>query len=312
MLLTVTLNPSVDHALFIDRLQLGDTNRVQRVERDAGGKGVNLSRVFAELGGRTTATGFLGGGAGAYVRCILDKQGVIHDFVETKGETRVNFSVEDDSETPPTTFNERGPTVTDTEWKALLEKVEGNAAGCRWAAIGGSIPPGVPIDAFRTIGTMLEARGVQVLLDADGEPLMHGLAGGPDFLKPNVKEASRLLGRPVESDEETIAAAKELYERIGGGDRIVAISRGEAGAALVCASGTYLGESPEVEAKSTIGAGDSFLGGMLWAMEEGKPMEEALRWGLAAGVATATTDGSEIARRAVIERLFPLATVRRL
>ncbi|RYG85468.1 1-phosphofructokinase, partial [bacterium] len=115
MLLSVTLNPSVDHALFLTELKVGDTNRVTRTERDAGGKGINLSRVYAEMGGETIASGFLGGGTGAYVRGVLEAQGVRHDFVTTSGETRLNFSVEDESHGKPTTFNERGPEISPEE-----------------------------------------------------------------------------------------------------------------------------------------------------------------------------------------------------
>src|SRR5687767_14387149 len=106
MILTVTLNPSVDRAVFVDRLKVNDTNRVVRTETDAGGKGVNLSRVLRELGGETVATGFLGGGTGAYICKVLDLQDVPHCFVEVSGETRTNFSVEDAEQNPPTTFNE--------------------------------------------------------------------------------------------------------------------------------------------------------------------------------------------------------------
>ncbi len=313
MLLSVTLNPSVDHALFVAALKVGDTNRVLRTERDAGGKGVNLSRVFAEMGGETVATGFLGGGPGAYVRSVLGAQGVRHDFVETSGETRVNFSVETDAEPgTPTTFNERGPEVSPGEWEALLAKVRGLAPGCAWGAIGGSLPPGVPPDAFATLGGILREAGCKVLLDADGEPLRAGLAGRPAMIKPNSAEAGRLLGREVGTDEEAAGASRQLYEMLGRGEAIALISRGADGAAMTLASGTFLGVSPRVEARSTIGSGDSLLGAMLQRLEAGVPAEEALRWGLAAGAATAETGGSEIARRAEVERLFPLGSVARV
>ena len=312
MLLSVTLNPSVDHALFLSELKVGDTNRVTRTERDAGGKGVNLSRVFAEMGGETIASGFLGGGTGAYVRGVLEAQGVRHNFVETAGETRLNFSVEDESRGKPTTFNERGPQISPEEWDALLAKVDMLAGGCEWATIGGSLPPGVPGDAYRILGERLRGHRCKVLLDADGNPLREGLAGRPTMIKPNDPEASRLLNRKVESDEEAIGAARSLYEMLGRGEAIAVLSRGAAGAVMTLASGTYVGRSPKVEARSTIGSGDSLLGAMLWSLTRGDAPEAALRWGLAAGAATALTDGSEIARRQVVERLYADASVARL
>lgn len=312
MLLSVTLNPSVDHALFLTELKIGDTNRVSRTERDAGGKGVNLSRVYAEMGGETIASGFLGGGTGAYVRGVLEAQGVRHDFVETAGETRLNFSVEDASSGRPTTFNERGPEISAEEWNALLTKVDELANGCEWATIGGSLPPGVPTDTYRILGERLRNCGCKVLLDADGDALREGLAGRPTMIKPNDPEAARLLNRKIETDEEAIGAANSLYEMLGRGEAIAVLSRGAAGAIMTLAAGTYVGRSPKVEARSTIGSGDSLLGAMLWSLTRGDAPEEALRWGLAAGAATALTDGSEIARRPVVERLYAEASVERV
>lgn len=303
MLLSITLNPSVDHALFIEKLLLGDTNRVQRVERDAGGKGVNLSRVFAEMGGETTATGFLGGGAGKYVRHVLKAQGVVPDFVVTHDETRVNFSVESAEGGAPTTFNEKGPHVSAEEWERLLAKVDGLAKGAAWITLGGSLPPGVPVDAFRVLIDRVRTGGAKILLDADGDALRTGIEARPDFIKPNHHEAARLLGRPCDSDEEAIAAARELLGRVREAGFVV-LSRGERGAVLAQGDRVWLGTSPKVVAKSTIGSGDSLLGAMLWAIVEGKPLDEAFRWGLAAGAATAETDGTGIARRSEVERLF--------
>lgn len=309
MILSVTLNPCVDRVLFVEELHVGDTNRIVRTETDAGGKGVNLSRVVAELGGATLATGFLGGGPGAYVRKVLDLQGVVHDFVEIGLDTRMNFSVEQASGAPPTTLNDRGPNIAEAEWEELLRRVRGYAKKASWLALGGSLPPGVPDDAFAILARIGKEEGAKVLLDADGEPMKLGLKAGPAMIKPNAKEASRLLGRPVESQEEAVAAARELA---GSGIEIVIVSRGAGGAVLAMGGAVWIGRSPKVAVKSTIGSGDSMLAGFLFALQAGKGPEEALALGLACGAATAETDGSEIARRPVIERLLPEARVERL
>lgn len=312
MILSVTLNPSVDHALFLEQLKIGDTNRVQRTERDAGGKGVNLSRVVAELGSHTLATGFLGGGPGDYIRGVLDRQGVSHCFVQVAEDTRINFSVEDRSENPPTTFNERGPTVHAEELEALVRKIEELLPDVRWMCVGGSLPPGVPADIYAKLIRLAHAKGVRVALDADGEPMKLGLDAGPDFVKPNAREASRLLGRPIENYEEAVLGAVEIRQRLmdaGAKDPLVVISMGEDGAVLAAATGCLRGVSPEIEARSTIGSGDSLIAGFLWALEDGKPLDEAFRWGLACGAATALTNGSEIARKPVIDELLPMAKV---
>lgn len=311
MVLTVTLNPSVDKALFLHELKMGDTNRVVRTETDAGGKGVNLSRVLRELGGDTAATGFLGGGPGAYICKVLDMQSVPHCFVEVTGDTRTNISVEDDSHGLPTTFNERGPEITANDIERLFGLVRERLPSLDWLAMGGSLPPGAPPETFRSLVEIAHAAGVRALVDADGDAMKLAMEAKPDFIKPNEKEASRLLVRELHGRNEALAAALELHAMLGGGDKIAVISRGAGGAVMMCGEGEFDGITPSVEMKSTIGCGDSMLGGMLWAMGVGKSMEEAFRWGLASGAATACTDGTEIARRAVVERLFPMTRIER-
>ena len=309
MVLTVTLNPSVDKAIFVETLKIGDTNRVARTETDAGGKGVNLSRVLCELGGDTVATGFLGGGPGAYVRKVLDIQGLHHCFVEVAGDTRTNISVEDDSKSTPTTFNEHGPNVRQKDLDALFRVVEQHLPKATWMAMGGSLPPGAPTDTFRTLAQMARSMNVRTLVDADGEAMKLALEAEPDMIKPNENEASRLLGREIRGRNEALRAASELHRRLAGPDRIALISRGSGGAVMACRDGLFDGVTPNVEMRSTIGCGDSMLGGMLWALESGKLLEEAFRWGLAAGAATASTDGTAIARGPVIQQLFDQARV---
>lgn len=147
------------------------------------------------------------------------------------------------------------------------------------------------------------------MLDADGEPQKHGFAASPDMVKPNSPECARLLGCPVNTDEEALAAVDQLYERMGGGEKIALVSRGKRGAVMRCSEGRFLGRSPEVEVLSTIGSGDSLLGAFLWATTSGLSLSDAMAWGLAAGAATACTSGGEIARRQRVEELRPFAEV---
>lgn len=317
-LVAVTLNPSIDHTIFVDRITIGDTNRALRVERDAGGKGVNLARVYAELGGEVLATGFLGGGPGANVREVLGRQGVESNFIEVKGDTRLNVTVEQTSGGPPTAFSEVGPTVTRDEWSQLLELIESEVQGAAWMSVGGSLPPGVPANAYETLVELGNRWGCEVALDADGQALKEGLKAFPTFIKPNDREAARLLGKTVETEEEAIAAARSILSMIESGSSseafrpLVVVSRGARGAVLATRDEVYRGVPPEIVPKSTIGSGDSLIAGMLWGFSRDLPMAEAFQWGIAAGTATAETDGSEIARRPVIDRLFPQVVVERL
>ncbi|MCH8980144.1 MAG: 1-phosphofructokinase family hexose kinase [Armatimonadetes bacterium] len=308
MILSVTLNPCIDQTLYVEGLAPHDTNRVTRAETDAGGKGVNLSRVAVEMGGDSLAIGFLGGGAGAYVRRVLDLQGVRHDFVEIAGDTRTNFSVEDGSGEPPTTFNAKGPSISPEEWDALLQKVREHSEGAGWVALGGSIPQGVPVEAYKLLGIAAKAAGAKLALDSDGEAMRRGLEAKPHLIKPNGPEAGRLLGRKVETVEEAVFAAEELRQYMDP-DGVCVVSLGADGAVMSSQEGTYIGRPIAVEAKSTIGSGDSLVGAMLQALEQGAGLSEALRAGMAAGAATATTGGAEIASRSKVDELLASALV---
>ncbi len=302
MIVTATLNPSVDRTLIVDAFRQGDVNRVLRTETDAGGKGINLARVAKEMGADALALGLVAGGTGAYVRSVLDRECVPHDFIEVSGETRMNVTVQlDDASAPSSSFNERGPEVPGEAWNELVEKCRARGVKARWGCVGGSIPPGLKSDALLVLAKVLKSDGCRLALDADGDALRFGLQATPDLVKPNAREAEKLFQMPVRTKAQCLDAAKKLYDM---GVAIAVVSRGAAGAVMVCGDGTFDGLSPIVETKSTIGSGDSMVGAMLWAIEEGKELVEAFAWGLAAGAATAATNGAEICRRPVVEKLL--------
>ncbi|MBS1704467.1 MAG: 1-phosphofructokinase family hexose kinase [Armatimonadetes bacterium] len=313
MILTVTLNPSVDQTLFVDQLLVADTNRVKRTETDAGGKGLNLSRVVATLGGSTTAISFLGGDTGEFVRMVLERGGVTDACIPIQGVTRTNISVETlEDNQPPTTLNSKGPEIQPEEWGALLAKVEELAPSASWVMAAGSIPPGIQPNAYQELGRLIRKSGAKFALDADGDAFRFGLESGPSFIKPNTKEAGRFLGRQIESLEDCLKAAAEIREQLAerAPDPVVVISRAAEGAVMACGDGLFVGESPRVKAQSTIGSGDSLIGAMLYWVEQGSSWADALKWGLAAGAATAETDGSKIGDKAMILELLGRAIVR--
>lgn len=309
MILTVTPNPAVDHVYFVEELRANDTNRVSRVETDAGGKAVNVARVLASLGNPVVATGFVAGGNGAFVRQRLDEEGVPHDFVEVSGETRANVLVEDGSGLPPTVLSAPGPTLTGLEMERMFEVIAARGPTCSWITIGGSMPKGLDETDFAALVRFALAQGAKVVADADGEALRLAIEAGAVLVKPNVREASRLLGRNIDGLDAACEAAREIRAamRPKAENAVAVVSAGLAGAAMSCPSGTYFGEALCVETKSTIGSGDSMVAGILHAEVAGMGPKEQLAYGLAAGAATAMTDGSRIGSRDDILRLLPLA-----
>lgn len=185
MILTVTLNTSIDQALFLDSLKLGDTNRVQKVQIDAGGKGVNLSRVAHMLGGNTLATGFAGGPTGDFLRGLLDRDGVPHQFTPTAEPTRTNFNIETDDGHPPTTLNALGPLVSAQEWATFCALFQELLPQADWVCLCGSIPPGLELTVYQELLAL--SKGKRVLVDADGDALALAVKSRPTMLKPNLK-----------------------------------------------------------------------------------------------------------------------------
>lgn len=308
-LLSVTPNPCLDLALFVEKLLIGDTNRVVRTEVDAGGKGINSSRVFCHLGGESAATGFVGGKAGHFIKSVIAREKIVDLMVKIAGETRTNYSIEDDDGNPPTTLNSKGPAISLEEYELLKRQVREHSVGYQWTLIAGSLPPEVPVHAFYEIGEIARKAGSKIAVDGDGPVQAEAIKLQPDLVKPNAAEAARLLGVKVEDTEQAIKASQKLYDLIGGGERYALISRGKDGAVLTCATGSFIGKSPKVEAKSTIGSGDSMIAGFLFGLHQGLGAEECLAWGLAAGAATALTDGSAIGDGATTRRLLPEAKV---
>jgi 1-phosphofructokinase family hexose kinase len=311
MILSVTLNPAVDHTLFVDHLKVGDTNRVLRVETDAGGKGINLSRIAHVCGANTLATGILGGPNGAYLRQVLEAEGVPFDFCATRQNTRANTNIEVLDGGPPTTLNDKGPAMTTERLKRFLAHLEALLPTATWVCVGGSAPPETPENIYHTILSMAQKAGAKTLLDADGELQRQGLEVRPMLIKPNAKEASRLLNTTVESETQAVDAARVLRERVDPAGMVI-LSRGKDGAVLANAEGVWIGHSPQVEAKSTIGSGDSLLGAFLAKLESGLDVATAFRWGLAGGAATAMSDGSHIGELEDIDRLLSLAKVEKI
>ncbi len=309
MIVSVTLNPTVDRTLFVDGLRVHDTNRTIRIETDAGGKGLNVSRIIRAVGGRTTAVAVLAGDTGAFIEGVLHRENVPLLAIRVPGETRMNVSIEDLSGQPPTTFNAPGALVSETAWHELLFDCENLAKSASWVCLSGSLPPGAPRDAYVQLLELFRAQGVSVCVDADGEPMLLALNAVPDFVKPNQSEVGRLLGRAVTDLEDALGAAQTLSDR---GIRFAMVSMGALGAALVAEGKRFVAESPKIDPKSTIGSGDSTIGGFLASLERGESAGDALRWGCAAGAATALSDGTAIGTREDIERLFTNVLVREI
>jgi 1-phosphofructokinase len=308
MIPSVTLNPALDKTIYVERFVVGDTNRIRQIETDAGGKGLNVSRILKELGTPTVCLGFVGGDAGKYIEHRLWHEGVPTDFVHIAEPTRTNINVQNAVGDPPTLLHERGPTVTPHEINEFLKTFCRRLSRCDFLVIGGTLPPGSPEDFYTTLLNEARAHGVRCLLDVDMPNMEKGLSSRPFMIKPNHRETERILGRTLTLDE-LPKAAREIRERFG--IEMVVVSMGKDGALGVYGDETVYARPPEIRPVSTIGCGDSMVAGIVHVLNREGPLEEAMRYGSAAGAATALTNGAEIGARADILALLDGVRVER-
>ncbi|MCE5199135.1 MAG: 1-phosphofructokinase [Armatimonadota bacterium] len=309
MISTVTLNPAIDKTIYVSKLAPNDTNRILRVETDAGGKGINCSRMLHRLGLDTTALALLGGKTGEFIKAVLTKEGITIDYIETDKPTRTCTAVEETGGVPPTTLNERGGPIEHRELVALLEKVKDISRRSSYVVFGGSVPPGINQDVYKVLVEIASAGGAKTVLDADGEALATGLKARPFMIKPNRDEVERLLDTEFESMADVARAALTIEER---GIELVVISLGKQGAVACYKSMIYYATPPNVKPISSIGSGDSLIAGMLSVLDCGGGIEDALRAGCAAGAATAMSNGADIGTKEDVDKLISEVKIMRV
>lgn len=309
MIYTLTLNPAVDRELTVPAMQFDSVLRATSARVDFGGKGFNVSRLLEGLGAASTAVGFLGGRAGELLQDGLQSLGIGTDFVWVSEETRTNVSIVTEAHDHYIKVNEKGPLITEAKQKELLDKIDSLAKRGDWWVLAGSLPPGVLDDFYARIVNLLNQHEANAILDTSGESLRLGCAEKPYLLKPNAEEAQALTGLPMKTPSEIAVAATKICEL---GAQNVVISMGKAGALLHTADGTWLTHSPRIKEKNPIGAGDSMVGGLVWALTQGIELKVAMGWGVASGAATASLPGTEVGSRPLIEELFSQVQYERL
>jgi 1-phosphofructokinase family hexose kinase len=309
MIYTLTLNPAVDRELTVPAMEFDSVLRASESRVDFGGKGFNVSRLLKGMEESSIAVGFLGGNAGELLQKGLRSLGIGTDFVWVAGETRTNVSIVTQSHDHYIKVNEKGPLVDAAKQQELLDKIDSLAKRGDWWVLAGSMPPGVADDFYARIVNVLNKHEAHAILDTTGESLRLGCAEKPYLVKPNAEEAHALTGLPMDTPAEIAAAAAEIRKM---GAQNVVVSMGKSGALLQTPKETWLTHSPKIQEKNPIGAGDSMVGGLVWALTQGIALKESLGWGVASGAATASLSGTEVGSRPLIEELFGQVRFERL
>ncbi|MBF9127550.1 1-phosphofructokinase [Plantactinospora sp. S1510] len=279
MIVTLTLNPSVDRTVVVDALPRGAVIRSRRAWSEPSGKGVNVALALHRHGLPATAVLPVGGAVGAQLSDMLGRMELPVRVVTIRDEIRSNISLVEPDGTV-TKVNEPGPELGADETEALVRTVLDNLAGAAWLACCGSLPVGVPVEVYARLARAARDRGVRVAVDTSGEPLRASLAGRPDLVAPNADELADLVGRPLRTLGEVVDAAREV--RALGADAVLA-SLGADGALLVDAEVALYAEAPAARVVSAVGAGDAALAGFLHGGGRGAPaLRTAVAWGTAA------------------------------
>jgi 6-phosphofructokinase 2 len=309
MIATVTLNPSLDKTVTVERLVLEEANRWTSMRRDPGGKGINVSRVVHELRGKTIAYGFMGGIDGNILKQLLQQQGVPFDFTTIKGDIRSNLIITNLGNNSQTRIDAPGPTISKSELGSLIGKITHLEPKPDYLVLAGSVPPGIPDDIYKKLIDAANEQGIKTVLDSDERWLKEGIKAKPALIKPNVYEAGELLGTKLKDEPAIVKAVKKLLAK---GIEIVAISRGKDG--LIISDGNKMLKviSPKVQVRSTVGAGDSTVAALVLSLTRGDDIAEASRLAVAAGTATTLTPGTELCRRRDVEKLLPQVKIKRL
>lgn len=302
MIITLTLNPSVDYIMQVPQIRMEDTLRASNAYFQAGGKGINVSRVLTRLDVSNIAWGFCGGDTGNWLKSYLDEEQVPYDFVETRAGTRINSIITELSTHKQLRISTGGGRILNQEEQILLNRFKNLPLDTTWIALGGSLPPGLTPGCMRKLIGFAHEQNIPAVLDADGQVLEEGIQARPYLIKPNQYELERLLGEPVETPEAIVRGARSLIDE--GLVQVVVVSLASEGAFLVSREATLKAWAPPVPVLSKVGAGDSMVAGLVKGLAEKKPPDEMLRMGVAAGTAAVMTPGTELCLAHDYEKLL--------
>ncbi|MGT2711687.1 1-phosphofructokinase [Streptococcus oriscaviae] len=303
MIYTVTLNPAIDYVIRLERVETGSVNRMDSDDKYAGGKGINVSRVLKRLGYDNTATGFLGGFTGQFIKDGLLAEGIQTNFVAVDQDTRINVKIKADQETE---INGLGPVVTDAQL-AELEAILAGLTEEDTVVFAGSAPASLGNQVYNRLIPVAKKAGAEVVCDFEGQTLLDSLAHQPLLVKPNNHELEAIFGVTLNGLADVEKYARQILAK---GAKNVIISMAGDGALLVTPEAAYFAKPIKGTVKNSVGAGDSMVAGFTGEFVHSQDPIEALKWGVACGTATAFSD--DLASLAFIKETYEKVEVEKL
>lgn len=299
-ILSLALNPAID--ISTDAVKVGHTHktRTHNQRQFPGGGGINVARVIAELGGQSDLAYLSGGGSGILLESMLSTLAGQQHVFKIHDAVRIAFMVHEESTNFEYRFVPEGPLVTEAEVQPVFDLLETSDAD--YVVASGSLPRGLPADTYARMADIAARQGARFVIDTSGEALHETLTRSRVFLmKPSSGELESFAGRKLDT-EGLIATASEIVA--SGAAQNVAVTLGADGAMLVNADGVIRTPAIDVPVQSAVGAGDSFVAGMVWSLAEGHEIAEAFRFGVATGAAAVMTSGTELCRRQDVMTLY--------
>lgn len=309
MITTVTLNPCIDLTLYIENLVAGGLNLAARSRTDTCGKGVNVSVVLRALGLSTMCTGISFDGNGIQLHTFLEEQNIAHDFAMAYGNIRTNVKLFDGVKNEMTEINSLGEPVDESVIRDYLDKLFDVAHRSAVIVFSGRVPNGGHDDIYRRSLERVKKLNALTVVDAEKEPLKQALSGKPYLIKPNVYELEESFGCKAHSKNDVVDACRDIIKQ---GVKVVCCSMGGDGAIIVDRKQAWQAPALELDVKGFQGAGDSMVAGVCKAIGEKLPVEDMLRYGVAAASASLLREGTLLCRRVDFNRLLPQVTVTRI
>ena len=303
MIYTVTLNPSIDYIVRLDKVLIGSVNRMDSDDKFAGGKGINVSRVLKRLGIENTATGFIGGFTGKFITDTLKEEGISSHFVEVEQDTRINVKIKADAETE---INGPGPEISNQKLEEL-EKFLSSLTSEDTVVFAGSSPKNLGNVVYKKLIGITRKTGAQVVCDFEGQTLLDSLEFEPLLVKPNNHELGDIFGVKLESLDQIESYARQILDK---GAQHVIISMAGDGALLVTRDGAYFAKPIKGNVKNSVGAGDSMVAGFTGEFVRSDDVIQAFKWGVACG--TATTFSDDLATADYIKEIYEKVEVEKI
>ena len=313
LIVTVTLNAGIDKTYTIENFALERSDhrvyKPSRAKTIAGGKGINVARVLRSLGRDVLATGFVGGFNGDFIVSDLDAEGIKHNFARTRCESRVVITIVDPATGMTTDVNELGGAVQPDEVEAFKSVIRNLIPKASWLVISGSAALGIPPDLGTWLIETANASGVRSALDSSGDTFRTGVAAAPYLVKPNVAELSAYAGTQLNTAEQILEAARGLTAR---GVNVVVVSMGASGAIATDGNRAWHAKPPRIDLVSPVGSGDALIAALIHELIRTGDIPDSLKYGVAAGTASATQCGAGLCTPDSIASVLPHTTLEQL